>query len=106
MLTGPPTEVPRNSGHPPWAAASAGAWRGLMGAYVPVALHQAAHASTTIGTAVAVANAATIAAGWAGRWVRVGWFTIALAGSIVVTGLGLAVFGVTTQAATWPRSRW
>lgn len=81
-----------------WAAASAGAWRGLMGAYVPVALHQAGHASTVIGTVVALANAATVAAGWAGRWVPTGRFAATLAGGIVVTGAGLAVFGITADA--------
>ena len=80
------------------AAASAGAWRGLMGAYVPVALHQAGHASIVIGTVVALANAATVAAGWAARWVPTGRFGATLAGGIVVTGAGLAVFGITADA--------
>jgi MFS family permease len=80
-----------------WAGASAGAWRGLLGAYVPVALHQAGHASTVIGTVVALANAATIVAGWAGGWVRSGRFAVALASGILATGLGLALFGVTTE---------
>ena len=67
-----------------------------MGSYVPVALHHATHSSTTIGTVVALANAATIGAGWAARWVRPGRFTAAVAAGIGVTGLGVAMFGVTT----------
>ena len=62
---------------------------------MPVALHQAAHSSTTIGTVVAVANAARIAAGWAGRWVRPARFAVALGTGILATGVGLAVFGAT-----------
>ena len=76
------------------ATASAGAWRGLTGAYVPVALHEAGHASTVIGTVLATANAATVLAGWAMRWVPRTRFAITLAGGTLVTGGGLAVFGV------------
>ncbi|NUR08384.1 MAG: MFS transporter, partial [Nocardioidaceae bacterium] len=43
-----------------WAGMTAGAWRGLLGSYVPVALSAARLSSTTIGTLVAVANAASL----------------------------------------------
>lgn len=79
------------------AAAVAGAWRGLMGAYVPVALHQAAHSSTWIGGVVAVANAATIAAGWSARWVRDSQAAASLAAGVLGAGVGLAVFGASAQ---------
>jgi MFS family permease len=80
-----------------WAAASAGAWRGLMGTYVPVALNQAAHSSTVIGAVLGAANTAEILAGWASRWVRSGSLRCWLPAAIAVTGLGLAVFGVTAD---------
>lgn len=80
-----------------WAAASAGAWRGLMSAYVPVALHQAAHSSTAIGAVVGAANTATILAGWASRWVPSQRLVSGVSAGIAVTGLGLAVFGPTAD---------
>ncbi len=80
-----------------WAAASAGGWRGLMGAYVPVALNQAAHSSTVIGAALGAANTAEILAGWVARWVRSGSLRFWLPAGIAVTGLGLAVFGITAD---------
>lgn len=76
-----------------WAAASAGAWRGLMGAYVPVALSHAAHSSTAIGLVVAAANAATILAGWLSGRLRREQAARGLPVAIAVTGLGLAGFG-------------
>ncbi len=83
-----------------WAAASAGAWRGLMGAYVPVALNQAAHSSTVIGVVVVGANTATILAGWASRWARSGRLARGLPAGIAVTGVGLGVFGLTADFLT------
>jgi MFS family permease len=43
-----------------WAGMTAGAWRGLLGSYVPVALSAARLSSTTVGVLVAVANAAAL----------------------------------------------
>ncbi|MFZ5850457.1 MAG: MFS transporter, partial [Actinomycetota bacterium] len=43
-----------------WAGASAGAWRGLLGSYVPVALEAARQPGTTTGALVSVANAASV----------------------------------------------
>lgn len=80
-----------------WAAASAGAWRGLMGAYVPIVLNQAAHSSTVIGAVVGAANTATILAGWASRWVGSGRLARGLPAGIAVTGVGMGVFGVTAD---------
>lgn len=80
-----------------WATASAGAWRGLMGAYVPVVLNQAAQSSTVIGVVVGVGNTATILAGWVSRWVHCERLSSWLPASIAVTGLGLAAFGVTAD---------
>ncbi|MGH3366831.1 MAG: MFS transporter [Nocardioidaceae bacterium] len=43
------------------AGVTAGAWRGLLGSYVPVALNAAQLSSSTIGVLVSVANAAALA---------------------------------------------
>ena len=42
------------------ANAVAGAWRGVLGSYVPVAMEQARKSSVTIGAVITVANAASI----------------------------------------------
>ncbi|WP_435741893.1 MFS transporter [Nocardioides sp. SYSU DS0663] len=78
-----------------WAAASAGGWRGLMGAYVPVALDAAAYTGSTIGAVVAITNGATVAAGWSARWLPAARFPAGLAAGVLATGLGLAAFGAT-----------
>jgi MFS family permease len=80
-----------------FVAASAGAWRGLMGTYVPTVLHQAAHSSVVIGVAVSLANIATVVAGWRARSVRQDRFRQWLVGGAAVAGLGLAVFGLAAE---------
>lgn len=47
-----------------YAGVTAGAWRGLLGSYVPLALVHAGHGSLTVGVLVAVANAASIVGAW------------------------------------------
>jgi MFS family permease len=59
--------------------------------------HWRGRPSTTIGGVVALANTATVAAAWAGRWSRATHFVLPLTVGILVTGLGVAVFGVTTE---------
>jgi MFS family permease len=44
-----------------WAGMTSGAWRGLLGSYVPVVLSEARFGSSTIGALVAVANLASLA---------------------------------------------
>ncbi|HEY0453225.1 MFS transporter [Actinophytocola sp.] len=58
-----------------WAGVSAGAWRGLLSSFVPVALDAARQSAATIGVLVSVANgAAVVGAAVVGRvdglWVR------------------------------------
>jgi MFS family permease len=76
-----------------WAGASAGAWRGLLGSYVPVVLEHARHSSTTIGALVSVANGAQVAgsalAGRA-RGAGVRWSLIL---GVLASGLGIAAVG-------------
>jgi MFS family permease len=95
-----------------WAGVTTGAWRGLLGSYVPLALDHARHSSSTIGALVAAANAAglvgsglvgrlhrgalargflagTMAAGGATALIALGAGTVATAAALlVVSGLG------------------
>jgi MFS family permease len=82
-----------------WAAVSSGAWRGLLGSYVPVALQTAGQTTATIGVLVSVANGAQLAGSAA-----VGRFGArALALSLVVgalaAGAGMAVVGAAAGSA-------
>jgi hypothetical protein len=43
-----------------WSGVSTGAWRGLLGSYIPVAL-AASHSATMVGVLITVANAAVLA---------------------------------------------
>jgi MFS family permease len=85
-----------------WAGVTCGAWRGLLGSYVPVALAAAHQSSTTIGALVSVANAASIAgAGAVGR-VRQSWISLSYAIGTLATGLAtaaVALFASTGWAA-------
>jgi len=75
-----------------WVGASAGAWRGLLSSYVPVALDAARQPGTTIGILVSVANAsATVGAGIVGR-VRGPWVGRSLVVGCLVAGLAMAMF--------------
>jgi MFS family permease len=58
-----------------WAGASAGAWRGLLSSFVPVALDAAGQSASTIGVLVSVANGAAMVGALVvgkvhGPWVR------------------------------------
>jgi len=82
-----------------WAGVTAGAWRGLLGSYVPVVLTHAGHASTVVGTLVAVANASSVGgSAIAGRTDRAG-LPKAYAVATVATGLTLAVVGYASEIA-------
>ncbi|MCW2793744.1 MAG: major facilitator superfamily 1 [Nocardioides sp.] len=77
-----------------WAGASAGAWRSLMNSYVPIILDQARQSSSVIGVVVGVANATSIAGGAGAGWIREARLRSWLVGGILVTGLGLTLFGL------------
>ena len=94
-----------------WAGVSAGAWRGLLGSYVPVALDAARQSATTIGALISVANAAALVGAVIAARVRQSWtarvvlwgivatgvttgLTAALAGSVLLSALVLATSGV------------
>jgi MFS family permease len=76
-----------------WAGVSAGAWRGLLGSYVPVALDAARTSTSLIGVLVSVANAAQLA-GSAGV-TRLGARGLArsLVAGAVAAGVGVGVVG-------------
>jgi predicted MFS family arabinose efflux permease len=70
-----------------WAGVSAGAWRGLLGSYVPVALDAARQSPTTIGALISVANAAALVGAVIAARVRQSWTTRVVLWGIVVTGV-------------------
>jgi MFS family permease len=74
-----------------WAGVTAGAWRGLLGSYVPVALDAARQPASTIGVLVSTANGASIAgAALVGR-VRGAWVARSLVLGTLATGGAVAV---------------
>ena len=70
-----------------WAGVSAGAWRGLLGSYVPVALDAARQSATTIGALISVANAAALVGAVIAARVRQSWTARVVLWGIVVTGV-------------------
>jgi MFS family permease len=76
-----------------WAGASAGAWRGLLGSYVPVALDHARQSSTTIGALVAVANGAQVAGSAVAGRLRGAGLRRSLVLGVLASGIGIAVVG-------------
>jgi MFS family permease len=82
-----------------WGGASAGAWRSLMNSYVPIVLDQARQSSSVIGSVVALANAASIASGAMAGWIREARLRSWLVGGVLVTGVGLALFGLLASHA-------
>ena len=77
-----------------YAGVTAGAWRGLLGSYVPLALVHAGHVSLTVGVLVAVANAAAILGAWlVGRIDDESRIPHVLLLGTPVTGLALAAVG-------------
>lgn len=76
-----------------WAGGSAGAWRGVLGSYVPVVLEQAGQSSTAIGVLVSVANGAqVVGSAVVGRLHGAG-IRRSLVLGVLATGLGTAAVG-------------
>ncbi len=73
-----------------WAGVTAGAWRGLLGSYVPVALAAARQSSSTIGALVSVANGAALVGSAVAARVRQGSSAQVVLAGIIVTGLTTA----------------
>ena len=77
-----------------WAGMTTGAWRGLLGSYVPVVLSQAGQSSTAVGALVAVANTASLVGSAAIGRLRESAFPLAF-------GTGTMVAGVATSVVAW-----
>jgi MFS family permease len=75
------------------AGATAGAWRGLLGSYVPVALDAARQSSTVIGALVSVANGASLLGAASVARMR--------SGSRRVFVVGTVGCGLTTALVAW-----
>ena len=73
-----------------WAGVTAGAWRGLLTSYVPVALDAARQTSSAIGVLVSIANAASMAGAAVGGRLRRSWSHRGIGLGIVATGAATA----------------
>lgn len=73
-----------------WAGVPAGAWRGLIGSYVPIALDAARQSASTIGVLIAVANGAAVLGGGAVGRLRPRAVKRAFVLSALAAGLGTA----------------
>jgi MFS family permease len=76
-----------------WAGAGAGAWRGILGSYVPVALEQARQSSTTIGALVSIANGAQVAGSAIAGRLGDAALRRSLVLGILASGIGIAAVG-------------
>lgn len=77
-----------------WAGASAGAWRGLIGSYVPVALDAARLSTSLIGLLIAVANAAQLVGSAAVTRLGKGLLVRSLVAGTLAAGIGVGVVGL------------
>ena len=77
-----------------WASVSAGAWRGLLGSYVPVALDAAGQSTPVIGVLVSLANASQLAGSGVVTRLRARGLVLALVAGAAAAGVGTAVVGV------------
>ena len=82
-----------------WAAVSSGAWRGLLGSYVPVALQAAGQTTAMIGTLVTVANGAQLAGSAVVGRLRARGLAISLVVGSIVAGAGTAALGPVADSA-------
>lgn len=77
-----------------WAGATAGGWRAMMNSYVTVVLNASGHSGGVVGVVAGIANATSIlGTGAAGR-IKSDRLRPYLVGGILVTGVGLALFGL------------
>jgi predicted MFS family arabinose efflux permease len=74
-----------------WAGVTAGAWRGLLTSYVPVALVAARQTPSTVGLLVSVANGAALLGALVAARVRQRWSRPVVLGGIVATGASTAL---------------
>jgi MFS family permease len=77
-----------------WAAVSAGAWRGLLGSYVPVALEFGGQSTPVIGGLVSLANGAQLAGSAAAGRLRGRGLVLSLVVGALAAGLATAAVGL------------
>jgi MFS family permease len=82
-----------------WASLTAGAWRGLVSSYVPVALERAAQPVPLIGVLVSVANGANIAGAALVARVRGRTLVRAVTASMLAAGIGAALVALLAGSA-------
>lgn len=82
-----------------WGSAVAGAWRGLLGSYVPVALQAAGQSAAVIGALAAVGNAAALLGSAAVGRLRSAPVRRTFLASLLATGAGTAAIAATAGMA-------
>jgi MFS family permease len=82
-----------------WASLTAGAWRGLVSSYIPVALERAAQPVPVIGALVSVANGANIAGAALVARVRGRTLVRVVTGSMLAAGIGSALVAALAGSA-------
>lgn len=82
-----------------WAGTTAGAWRGLVGSYIPVALRAASESSALVGIMVGVANAASLVGTAAMGVIGSRRTRVSFAAGVLAAGGGVALTGITAHQA-------
>lgn len=82
-----------------WAGVTAGAWRGLLGSYVPVVLAHARQSSRTIGVLVSTANGASIVGSLLVARLRTSGARVPFVVGTLGAALGTALVGVLSGSA-------
>jgi MFS family permease len=81
-----------------WAGVSAGAWRGLLSSYVPVALDAARQPASTIGVLVSVANGASVVGSALVGRVRGRWVARSFVLGTLATGAATGLVALAAEA--------
>ncbi len=77
-----------------WAGTTAGAWRGLVGSYIPVALRAASESSTLVGIMVGVANGASLVGTASMGAIGSRRTRATFAAGVLAAGAGVALTGI------------
>jgi MFS family permease len=100
LATRPPGMIWRRPGVSAgcFAGVTAGAWRGLLSSYVPVALVEAKNTSTSVGALVAIANAASLIGSFAVSRLSTRGFARYFAAGTIATGVSVAAVGLVAHS--------
>lgn len=80
-----------------WMSVTSGAWRGLLGSYVPVILTQAGQTASIIGVLVSVANGAALGGSAIASLARRVGIRFSLMAGVLTAGLGMAALGLLAE---------